>query len=283
MVTLLSDGYVTLSGVVLSGEDTTTGVTHVMESFDGWGSPAARLSMAAKPRGNGAWAGDSFLEARSISASGVIIAETATAARTAMDALISASSLRDTTLSVNESGTTRSLTVRRSGGVLTDWLSPREVRWSLQLIAPDPRKFGTTVSGSTTLATTSGGLTIPFTIPFSIDSTVTSGQIHLNNPGNIAGPLTLRIDGPVTGPRVTHVTSGITLTFATSVVLGAGEWLEVDLEKRQVLANGQSSRNGYITSRGWFGFEVGDNTFTFGATSYDAASQLTVTGRPSWQ
>jgi hypothetical protein len=200
-----------------------------------------------------------------------------------MDGLIAACTLRDTTLSVTESGTTRNLTVRRAGEVLAEWVSPREVRWSIQLLAVDPRKFGTTVTGSTNLATTSGGLTIPLTIPFSIDSTVASGQVHLNNPGNIAGPLTLRIDGPVTGPRVTHVTSGVTLTFATSVVLGAGEWLEVDLERRQVLANGQSSRNGYITSRGWFGFEPGDNTFTFGATSYDASSLLTVTGRPSWQ
>jgi hypothetical protein len=283
MVTLLSDGYVTLSGVILSGEDTTTGVTHVMESFEGWGSPAARLSMAAKPRSHGAWVGDSYLEARSISASGVIIAETATAARTAMDALIAACSLRDTTLSVNESGTTRSLTVRRSGAVLSEWLSPREVRWSIQMLAADPRKFGTTVSGSTLLGSTSGGLSWPVTFPIAFNSTVVSGQVHLVNEGNITGPLTLRIDGPVTGPYVTHVTSGITLTFATSVVLGAGEWLEVDLERRQVLANGQSSRNGYITSRGWFGFEPGDNTFTFGATSYDAASSLTVTGRPSWQ
>lgn len=283
MVTLLSDGYVTLSGVVLSGEDTTTGVTRIMESFTGWGGVAPRMGAAPKPRAHGGWAGTSYLQPRSVSANGWFIADTAAAVQAAVDELISACSLRDTTLSVTESGVTRSINARRSGDVLVDWVSPRECRWSIQMVATDPRKYGTTLSGSTPLAVATGGLTIPLTIPFSINSTVISGQVHLTNPGNIAGPVELRIDGPVTGPRVTHVTSGQTLVFASSLVLGAGQWVTVNMERREVLENGQASRNGWVTSRGWSAFEPGDNTWTFAAAAYDAGSLLTVTASPTWE
>ena len=287
MVTLLSDGYVTLSGVILSGEDTATGVTRIMESFEGWGAAGPRMGMAPKPRSNGAWAGTSYLNARSVSASGVFIATTAAAAQAAVDELISACSLRETTLMVTESGVSRSIGARRSGEVIVDWLSPRECRWSIQLLATDPRKYGTALTGSTALASSSGGFKfeplIGLRFPFAINSTVVSGQVHLFNPGNIAGPVSLRIDGPVTAPIVTHVTSGQSLVFASSLVLGAGQWITVNMERREVLENGQSSRNGWVTSRGWSSFAPGDNTWTFAAGSYDPGSLLTVTASPTWE
>jgi hypothetical protein len=82
---------------------------------------------------------------------------------------------------------------------------------------------------------------------------------------------------------VTHAGSGKALVFSSSLVLGAGEWIDVDMEAQTVLANGQSSRAGYITSRGWSGFEPGHNTWSFTAIGYDAASKLTVSATPAWQ
>lgn len=120
-----------------------------------------------------------------------------------------------------------------------------------------------------------GGLTI--------DAVTVTGQVSLTNPGNDTGPLRLRVDGPCTGPVVTHVGTGDRLVFSSSLVLAAGEWLDIDMEKHQVYANGQSSRAGYITARGWFGFDPGPNTFAFTAAQYDAASQLTVAGTPAWR
>lgn len=122
---------------------------------------------------------------------------------------------------------------------------------------------------------TVGGLTI--------DAVTVTGQVSLTNPGNDTGPLRLRIDGPCTGPVVTHVGTGDRLVFSSSLVLAAGEWLDIDMEKHQVYANGQSSRAGYITARGWFGFDPGQNTFAFTAAQYNAASQLTVAGTPAWR
>lgn len=283
MVTLLSPGYATLNGLLLTGEDTSTGVTWSMESLDGWGSPSSTTRMTQRVRGHGAWSGDGYLTHRSLAAQGWMLADTADAALDAIDTLIAATSLDSGLLTVEESGRHRSMTVKRSGEVLVRWEGDRSAWWSIQLVAEDPRKFGDELSGSTALPSTSGGLTVPFTVPLTIASTVVAGHVSLTNDGNIAGPVRLRIDGPVTGPVVTHVNSGRSLVFSSSISLGAGEWIEVDMERREVLANGQSSRNGWVTSRGWSQFEPGVNSWTFSATAYDPASLLTVIASPAWQ
>jgi hypothetical protein len=282
MVTLLSPGYVTLDGLVLSGRESVPGADIVMESLTGWGSPGARTGMADKARAHGAWVGDSFLRPRNLAAAGHVLGESPQAAQDAVEALIEACGLSLREFAVTETDRTRHVYAQRTDEVIVTWLTDRVAKWSIQLVAPDPRKFGADLWGTAGLPIATGGLTVPFTVPFSVDSTVERGQVSLTNEGNIAGPVRLRIDGPVTGPIVTHVSSGRSLVFASTVSLGAGEWIDVDMEARTVLANGQASRNGWVTSRGWSQFEPGVNTWSFTAAVYDPASLLTVTAAPSW-
>jgi phage-related protein len=123
-------------------------------------------------------------------------------------------------------------------------------------------------------------LSVPYTVPFTVDSLVVPGTVSLTNPGNATGPVVLRIDGPVTGPQVTHVASGLTLTFETTLQLVSGDWLTVDMEQQTALQNDQASRNSFISDRGWSGFDPGDNTWAFAAQS--GAGLLTVTATPAW-
>jgi len=139
-----------------------------------------------------------------------------------------------------------------------------------------------TRSDATSLAVVAD-TTDALTIPFTIDAVTVTGQVSLVNPGNETGPVRLRIDGPCRGPVVTHVSSGTQLIFSSSLVLGAGEWIDVDMEARTVLANGQASRAPWITSRGWSGFTPGENTWAFTAAAFDAAARLTVVATPSWK
>jgi hypothetical protein len=64
--------------------------------------------------------------------------------------------------------------------------------------------------------------------------------------------------------------------------MGAGEFLIVNMDAQTALANGQTTRAGYITSRGWSGFDPGANTWSFTAASFDASAQLTVTAAAAW-
>jgi hypothetical protein len=153
---------------------------------------------------------------------------------------------------------------------------------TIEVTCPDPRKFGTDVAMSTGLPMVSGGLTFPMTFPIAWSGTQASGAVTLNNPGDTNGPMKLRINGPCTAPSVTHTELGTSLTLAANLTVNAGDWLDIDCEARTVLYNGQASRNGYLTSRGWFSFEPGPNTIGFNASDYNTTAQLQVTATPAW-
>jgi len=275
----------TLGSQVIHGTDS-FGVRWSMQrdQFAGWDDSAGvDGAVVQRSRAAGAWGGTSYDQAAHPSFGGLVFAATPADLLAARDRLKAACSLTDTTLTVDREGSVRSMTVRREDAVLFKPQSPTVAAWSIQLVALDPRKLGAMLTASTALPSSSGGLTVPYTIPtYTIASTVVTGQVALTNAGNVTGPVRLRIDGPVTGPVVTHVGSGLALTFATSLVLGSGEWLEVDMDKRTALANGQSSRAGYITGRGWSGFEPGANVWAFTAQSYSAGALLTVSASPAW-
>lgn len=254
------------------------------EGFDGWGATGSTIDPKGKPRSRGAWAGTAHDKERYLAAKGRFYAPTPEAARLALDRLNVAVGLDDTLLTVFEPGLARSMMVRKTSPVLHKWLMPTIAEWSFQVMAPDGRKLGATQTASTHLPSTSGGLTIPFTVPFSIPAVQVSGQISLTNSGNTAGPVMGRIDGPCVGPVVTHVgANGGALVFASSLVLGAGEWLDINYERREVKANGQASRNTYITARGWSTFESDVNTWSFTAASYTPGAQLTITATSAWK
>jgi len=254
------------------------------DALDGWlGGTAPTGKREQKPRQSGAWRGDGFAQARTVALGGRAYAPTHAALATAFDRLNAVCPVGDdATLRVFEAGRERWMSVRRSDEVISDYVMPDIGTWSLQVESVDWRKFGRAVTDSTALPSTTGGLAVPHAVPHSINAVTVTGQVSLVNPGNEPGPVMLRIDGPCRGPVVTHVSSGTSLVFSSSLVLGAGEFLLIDMERRSVLANGQSSRGGYITSRGWSQFDPGVNTYSFTAAAYDAAARLTVTGTPAW-
>ena len=196
----------------------------------------------------------------------------------ALDALKAAASTSLTILAWDDG---RYVHVKREDAVLVKRHTSRLAVASVQLLSPDPRKFAADLTASTALPSTTGGVTFPLTFPLTFTAVTVTGQVSLTNPGNAAGPVRLRIDGPVTAPVVTHVTSGKALVFAASLTLGVGEFVTVDMESHQVLAQGQASRAGWVTQRGWSSFEPGENAWAF-AAGMASAAQLTVTATPAW-
>lgn len=281
MATILTPSYVIVGGLNLSNVED-SGVTWSMQNLQGWGAPTGTLAPVQKPRQAGAWAGDSFSAGRSLVVDGTVYAPTAALASDALDRLITASSLSSTLFTVVEGGRSRFTNVRRDGAVLETWLSGQAFAYSVQFFAPDPRKFLTPLTDSTTEFATAGGRTVPFTVPFTIASTISSGLITLTNAGNEVGPVVARIDGPCHGPIITHVGAAGPQVFSlTGLNLVTGEFLRIDMESRTVLANGTASRSGSVTSRVWSGFDPGINTWAFSAVSFDAAALLTITATPA--
>jgi hypothetical protein len=252
--------------------------------FKGWGSPGSTAEFTQRARGNGDTSSEGFLRGRVMTISGVFDAPTPELALAAADKLVAAVSLSGFTLSVWQAGSIRSCFVKRQDEVLIDWVDALTANYSIQIKAKDPRKFGDLVTASTRLPFSEGGLIRPSTWPRTWTGVSGTGKVTINNPGNTQAPAWLRIDGPLPagGWTVTHQAKQTSLTFATSLALGSGEFVTVDMDRREVLAQGQAPRSGYVTSRGWFSLDPGDNVIAFSAANYSSTASLTVTSKPSW-
>lgn len=271
--------YVTLGDVSLGAVEAETWVEWILEKVEGWESSASTIDVQQKARGNGGWAGESYLASKTITLSGTMHARSPFEARDAYDRLIAANGLADTRLTVTQWGKSEWSMVRREDKPLIEWISPRAFTWSLQMVALDPRRFGDPSSLSLGLPQTVNGLTVPFTVPFTIPSYRNTAE--LTNDGITPGPVTLRITGPVTNPIITHNGSSGTQVFAMRITLGDGEWLDIDMDAHTVLAQGTASRNGYITQRGWHSFDPGVNSWAFQADHYTTAL-LGITATPAF-
>ena len=263
------------------------GTVWAIESNPGWlGSPGSTAVLTQRARGHGATSSEGFLLPKTLPMTGRIRARTAEGLSLALDRLNQAVSLEPFNLVVSESGRVRHMVVKRQDEILVS--TPRgsslTAEFSLQLVATDPRKFGDLVTATTRLPFSSGGLVRPSTWPRTWTGISGTGQIIINNPGNTQAPVWLRIDGPLPagGHSVTHQGKQQTLTFGTAMELEAGGFLTVDMERREVLAQGQSARSGYVTSRGWFTLDPGDNLISFSSVNYSETASLSVTTKPAW-
>ena len=180
MTLILAPSYLTVGALNLTSRED-SGVEWIMSEFTGWGAPGGTLIQKQKTRQRGAWSGRSDSKARPMVAKGVCIAPTAALASDALDRLIDAASLDDTILTVSESGRLRWGTARRDGDVLPVWIGSTVFSYSVQFAADDPRKFSAPITASTHLPSSSGGLTIPYTIPYSINAVQVSGQVSIFN------------------------------------------------------------------------------------------------------
>lgn len=272
-------------GDLVLGDTDAYGVRWSLTKFDGWkGSPTPTLELDQRARSHGATASESFLTPRIMTLGGLIHAPNLAALDDAFDRLNAAVTLDPQLMVVAEESRIRNCMVQRKGEVLPDEISDVLGSYSILISAKDPRKFGDLISASTVLPSSSGGLVYPVTYPVTYTGVSNTGIIQVNNTGTTPAPVWLRIDGPVPagGWTVTHVGKKQSLTFATSLALAAGEFVTVDMDRREVLAQGQSARSGYVTSRGWFSLDPGVNEIAFSAANYSSTALLTVATKPSW-
>lgn len=256
-------------------------------SLDAWGTASSTIALTAKPRSRGATTSTPFDGPRHLPMTVWILAPDEASLTAAIDSLNAAASLDLTLMAVNEQGLIRHMYVQREDHVLVTRVGRFSASCSFQLVAPDPLKYGDVVTASTGLPSSSGGITYPVTYPVTYSGVVTSGILIVTNNGNTNAPVWLQVNGPIPagGWEVTHAGKQKTLSFASSLSLDSGQYITVDMDSREVLAQGQSaaSRSGWVTSRGWFDLDPGDNEIAFTATNYSASALLTVTTMSAWE
>lgn len=152
---------------------------------------------------------------------------------------------------------------------------------SVQFHATDPRIYDSTLTQvSTSLPTSSGGLSFAAAAPFVFGSGGTGGSLAAPNIGTYEAPYVIVFTGPLVAPSLEHVAQGKKLDFAGGS-LAAGETLVVDSLSRTALLNGTASRYSWLTSLSqWFTLAPGANGLRFAGAS--GAGSVQISYRSAW-
>ncbi|MFE7954372.1 hypothetical protein [Streptomyces sp. NPDC057413] len=258
------------------------GVAWVLQTLEGWDSPEVRAEFTDRQADHGAWASPVYLGARPITLGGKIVAPSSALLQQAMERLRAAASLTDTVLTVAEE-VPKQATVRRSGKPLLQFETDTVATYSVMVTAADPRRYETTLQSATTgLPATTGGLTLPAAMPWTVSATSVSGQINAVNTGTIATRPVFSISGPVQQPQVSVLTEdGTVRTLAYADTLGTGDVLVIDAGAHTV-ALGAASRRRYLSGQ-WPEIPPESSVMiSFTAASYDPSATLTAQWRSAW-
>lgn len=130
------------------------------------------------------------------------------------------------------------------------------------------------------------GFSAPLTAPLALTATLATGAQTITNPGNAPSHWTARLYGPCTAPRIFNDLTGEQLSFASSLILAAGEYVEIDTQNRTayLLSDTSQSRLGDLDFgvSSWWQIQPGTQQVRYVPTSASAGSQAELTYRPVW-
>ena len=279
---------VELNGFRFYGVDD-TGCEWLANSVDGgWNGAGTSHEHSSRAWGDGWVSNASHRQGRNLTVSGSVWAPDQQALDASRQRMLGSVPMDDGELTVELDGVSRLWRVKQdSGEVLISRRGPHIWDFSIPLVSLSPYSFdaGDPLFGSTGLAATSGGMSFPAAFDGSMDGwvfteTVISGEVNLTNPGGAPSPVTLRVDGPVDGPRIEHQQSGGVLELGLS--LGSGHYVLFDSQSRQVLIDGRDPARGAVLRRGWSDALPGANTWSFTAKESSPVARLTVSFRPAY-
>lgn len=268
------------------------GCAYFLTDDKGWSDgPPPRPISTGKPYSQGAFNGPDFYGARIINLYGSVAAPTMAARRAAEHAITAAYSdplnlyelhcVEETGELLANVRLDQSTTIAQMPGGL-------DFNWSMQLAAPDPRKYSTVVqSSSTFLPSSSGGLDwvtgggLNWVTGGGLNwGTITSnGQVTMTNAGTAdTWPIfTIAANGTaLVSPGITILVNGNTLFYNNT--MGAGDVLTINTNPatRSVLLNGTTDVRRFLTTANWSSIPAKSTIVAaFTATVFSATATLT--------
>jgi hypothetical protein len=290
----------TLDGVTF-GETDAAGCYWAVNAVSGWDSgPAPRSARSAKTAAHGSYRAPLYNNERVVTLGGWVSVPNEAAARSVRDQLAGLCTDPYTLYALRHtdqlSGEDAVAYVERDDQTLTEIVygsRPLRVDFSLQLAAPDPRKYSATVytaavgmvsdapggiqwggvAGSTGLEY--GGPGIKWQ-----GGSGSTGVLRAENPGTAEAPIQFAIAGPVNNPVIECTSTGDVLAYGGSVA--SGQTLQIDTETGAVLLDG-SDRRPALTRADFFSIPAqGSLDIAFRADELSAATLVATWQHASW-
>ena len=265
------------------------GTVWYLTGVEGWSdAPPPRTSLTPRAGEHGGFDGPAFLDMRALTVNGIAVCTDRIStwrSRDIFTSVLGDPALGLSTVVVTQAGyLTRRMLVRRSGDNKTQLIAPNVFKFSMILVAPDPRRYADTLSSQAVGLPTvgGGGLVYPLVYPLTYGSGTSGGQMALINLGTMSTwPLWL-VTGPVTGPVITNTDTGQRLEFDPTFDVPAGQVMTVDPNVKTVFLAGVSRRDRLFTAQ-WFDLDPGTVNIRFSSVgAFDAAALLTAQWRDAW-
>lgn len=257
------------------------GIAWIIQKLEGWDSPQVSGQVIQRAADQGAYPAAQFYGPRTMTLTLRASAPdqyTRDLARALLQQVVPVNDL--CTFTYNEP-IPKVAYVRRSGQIPEQYDNLLEVVFSIVMVAPDPRKYSTTIYNTQSTAASAPGLTtIPMTIPAALSAGVAPGIIQCFNPGTYETRPDAIIRGPIVGPAISLVSTGQTVSWQSpDITLRSGDIMVVDFDARQAFLNGV-----YVAAdvkSGWFVLNPGQNQVALTAAS-NSGGQLTMVYQAAW-
>lgn len=251
---------VSVGGVTFNRGPDANGVEWLISEEGGWYSTAGiKTTRAEKSSALGVVRMLEYKGGRSIAFNGVINAPNIGLLRRAQDQLLGVCPLPDVLYPVtvtDEGGVTYTANVAIDGQIITKALSAFSVAFSLQLFAPDPRRFGPAHTVSVSPVTTStGGVTYAVSYPVGYGNPGNTGSVTLSNVGTAYADITFTLNGPLSNPVIRNTGSGDRLSYSGTIP--AGSTVVINTAAGSVLYNGSTNYRSLLTANQWFTIPAG--------------------------
>lgn len=132
------------------------------------------------------------------------------------------------------------------------------------------------------------GMSFPVSFPMSFAPTAATGALNIDNVGRAPSNFVAQLYGPITAPRLINNLTGLAIAFTSALVLGAGEYVEIDTYNKTAYLNGVSSQSVLgsldfdVTPPDWWQIQPREQQLRFTGTSPSVGSQAVIYYRPVW-
>lgn len=271
----LSGGGVTIP---LGGVDA-DGVGWALLKVEGWDSPDTVGGVAQNGSDHGGIPGPQYYAPRMLTLTVQANAPSQAARDEARAMMQQAAGIDALGLFTYDEPVPKQAAVRRSGRVSETYPTLCQARFSVLLVAPDPRKYSTQTKAVTCSPTGPLlGIAAPLTAPVTLPAQPPAPIVSVENGGRFETRPQVQISGPLIGPALYNQTTGQLVSFST-LTLGAADVLVVDFHGRLGYLNG-SPRFADLPSS-WWTLQPGTTQVALqGAAA--TGSQMTITYQDAW-
>jgi hypothetical protein len=276
-----SEGTPASPAAITFGATDANGITWLWQKLEGWDGPDVQGGGVIPRSGDqGAWASPQFFAARTMTWTVTASAPSQALRDLARQLLSAALPVSDLAVLTYNEPVPKLAYVRRSGKITEAYPTLADVTFTIGLVAPDPRKYGTQFYSASAGASMTGtlGLVSPFTPPFTMPAQPPGGSLAVTNNGNFESRPLITITGPVVSPGLVNVTTGQSVSW-TGLTVPSGSLLAVDFDQRQALLDGGYAPADPFSS--WWTLPPGTSGIQFTGNN-DAGATFLVQWSDAW-